>query len=212
MNQIRVKYPRTRHFLSSLGATSDDKILVPENSYLKWNHEVVISEKRDGENTTILNDGFHARSLDSRNHPSRNKIAALHSNVAHLIPDNFRICGENLTAVHSIKYTNLKSIFEIFSIWDGNTCLSWEDTVEYAALLEIPTVPILYIGPWNLNLVDEFSNKINSDTQEGFVVRPSSSFLMEDFGTLVGKWVRKNHISSNKHWMYSKIEYNELAP
>ena len=167
--------------------------------------------KMDVENTTFYKDGFHARSLDSKNHPSRSKIAALHSNISHLIPDNFRICGENLTAVHSIKYTNLPNIFEIFSIWNDNTCLSWSDTVEYASLLDIPNVPVLYVGPWNINLIDEFSEKLDLNKQEGFVVRPSSSFQLENFGTLVGKWVRKGHVTkNNSHWMYSKIEYNEV--
>lgn len=35
---------------------------------------VVITEKMDGENTTLYRDGLHARSLDSRHHPSRNWV------------------------------------------------------------------------------------------------------------------------------------------
>ena len=60
----RIKYPRTPHFPWSPGATDDDKILQDLSVFDK--QPVVITEKMDGENTTIYADGYiHARSLDS---------------------------------------------------------------------------------------------------------------------------------------------------
>jgi len=155
------------------------------------------------------------RSLDYEAHPSRNRIAALHARFSYLIPDGWRICAENLTVKHSIKYKDLQEICEVFGIWNGETCLSWDDTVIFSALLELPTVPILWRGIWNPEyssvFVDQISRMINPETQEGFVVRPTASFQMKDFNHLVGKWVRKGHVTSGEHWMRSQIEYNEIS-
>jgi len=57
IQQTRYKYPRTFHFPESPGAMNDDRILDPIESYAKWDHEVVITEKRDGENFSGYNDG-----------------------------------------------------------------------------------------------------------------------------------------------------------
>jgi hypothetical protein len=210
IQQKRYKYPRTFHFLESEGAQNDDRIL-PNGTSENWTHEVVITEKMDGENTSLYCDGWHVRSLDYEAHPSRNKIAAVHGRIAHLIPEGWRICCENLTAKHSIKYTELKEICEVFGIWNGETCLSWDDTETFSALLELPTVPVLWRGMWKPSLVSQFASEINPATQEGFVVRPTDSFQMKDFNHLVGKFVRKNHVQTSAHWMRSQIEYNEIS-
>ena len=72
-----VKYPRTWHLPWSPGATKDDRVL-PDTAHFN-SQEVVVTVKMDGENTTLYPDYLHARSLDSRNHPSRNWIKNLHS-------------------------------------------------------------------------------------------------------------------------------------
>lgn len=70
--------------------------------------------------------GFHARSVDSRHHISRDWLAQFHSSIAYNIPEGWRICGEYLYAKHSIFYENLPSYFLGFSIWNEkkmNACL-----------------------------------------------------------------------------------------
>jgi hypothetical protein len=205
----KVKYPRTYHVPWSPGATSDDRIL-PYESLSQWHWEVVITEKMDGENTTFYSNDLHARSLDYEPHPSRSKIKALHAQIGYNIPKGFRVCCENLTAVHSIKYTNLKSICQVFSIWDGLTCLNWDDTVMYADLLGLQTVPFLYRGPWDEILAKELPDYLNLQKQEGYVVRPASSFQMRDFRRVVGKYVRQGHVITHGHWMRSQLEFNEV--
>ena len=210
----KVKYMRTYHLPWSPGCTSDDRLMNMDDLE-KWNWEVVVSEKRDGENTTMGKGYIHARSLDYEPHLSRDKIKALHSQIAYNIPENWRVCGENLTAVHSLKYSSLQSIFEVFSIWDGPNCLSWDDTVTYAQLLGLETVPVLYRGIWNPLESESFGLKLASqlDTtkQEGYVIRPSGSFHMKDFKSVVGKYVRKNHVDATRHhWFRSKLEFNEV--
>jgi len=198
------KYPRTYHLPWSDGKTSDDKTL-PNVSHFE-DLDVVVTVKMDGENTTLYRDYFHARSLDGRDHPSRSWMKNFHSTFKHQIPENYRICGENLFAKHSIKYNNLKSYFYCFSVWVDEKCLSWEDTVSFCEFFGIITVPILYCGRFDEHL---FKN-INIGDDEGYVVRNSNSFDYGDFGKNVAKFVRKNHVQTNQHWQYSEIEKNVL--
>lgn len=68
------KYGRTYHLPISPGATSDDKILATLDGLMVG--DLVVTEKMDGENTTIHRGGSHARSPDSRYHPSRDWLKA----------------------------------------------------------------------------------------------------------------------------------------
>ena len=129
MNSNLIKYPKTLHIPWSLGVNSDDKMLKTTSQF--DGRRVIVSEKMDGENTTMMNDSFYARSLDSNNHPSRNFVKGIWGDIRHEIPNGFRICGENLYAQHSLRYENLPSYFMVFSIWDKEKCLSWDETIEY---------------------------------------------------------------------------------
>lgn len=208
----KVKYPRTFHLPWSPGLTKDDRVM--ENlSRLASTREVVVTVKMDGENTTMYSNYLHARSIDYDPHPSRSWVKALHGRIAHDIPKDWRICGENLYAKHSIHYENLSDYFQVFSIWnEHNICLSWADTVFWAALLDLKTVPVLYQGPWNENVIKNLhSNAFNGDECEGYVVRDSDSFHYRDFRYLVGKYVRKDHLQTHDHWMRSKLELNKIT-
>ena len=66
------KYPKTFHLPWSLGATNDDKILKSIDHLL--GKEVVITEKKDGENCNLYCDHIHARSLETPHHPSQNYV------------------------------------------------------------------------------------------------------------------------------------------
>lgn len=206
MNENWQKYPRTYHLPWSEGATSDDKILNSIDHFI--GKKVVVSEKRDGENTSLYWNGLHARSLDSSNHLSRDWIKEYHSKFAHDIPKNIRICGENLFAKHSILYTNLQTYFEVFSIWENNLCLSWADTLEYVDLLNLTHVPVLYEGIFDENKIKKLYSEKNN--MEGYVVRLTESFDLKDFKYAVAKMVRKNHVVTSNHWMHSKIQKNLL--
>ena len=99
------KYPRTFHLPWSPGVNRDDQILVGVDYFR--GQQVIVTEKLDGENTSMYSDHFHARSLDSRHHPSRAWVKTLHGGIKHEIPSGWRICGENLYARHSIHYRGL---------------------------------------------------------------------------------------------------------
>ena len=224
----RVKYPRTMHLPWSSSITFDDRVLSMKRVQ-QWSGDVVITEKMDGENTTMYRDYIHARSVDYSSHVSRNWVRNLHASIAHDIPDNYRICGENLWAKHSIFYDALPSYFLLFSVWVRTTCLSWKETVEWAQLLGLPTVPVLYHGSWEdfirngstaahwrmMGAMDSTGPGVipGPDAErevEGYVIRPAGSFNLRDFSSLVGKYVRPNHVQTHGHWMLSQFTPNKL--
>ena len=133
----------------SPGASSDDVRLTGHEGLLEvgTGREVVITEKMDGENTTLYRDGLHARSLDSAHHPSRAWIKSFHGRVRQLIPDGWRVSGENMFARHSIAYDQLDSWFYVFSVWDQtDRCLDWDATVRFATELGAPVPRVLFRG------------------------------------------------------------------
>lgn len=209
---IYVKYPRTFHCPWSSYIGKDDKIATDLSLFKQ---PIVITEKMDGENTTMYCDKVHARSIDGNSYWTQSRVRQLHSQIAYEIPKGWRICGENLFATHSIKYTNLKGFFYIFSIWnEKNECLSWNETVEWCELLEIPYVPVLYSGQWNEKpeLIHKAIWNKNENEHEGYVIRIADKFKYSDFKTSVLKYVRANHVTSASHWKYrSDIDFNELA-
>lgn len=198
------KYPRTYHFPWSKGISDDDKIHQTLDAF--QNLEIVVTIKMDGENTSLYNNYFHARSLDSNNHPSRNWVKNFWAKIRHNIPPNYRICGENLFAKHSIYYADLMSYFYGFSVWNNNICLKWDDTLEWFQLLSITPVQTIYRGKFDENLLISISENLDPSKIEGYVVRNTESFLYEDFSNNVGKFVRENHVNKNsKHWQTAKI-------
>jgi len=206
-----VKYPRTFHLPWSLGKTNDDKVL--DNTDHFKGKRVIVTEKLDGENTTLYRDFCHARSIDSSDHPSRHWIKGLRASLD--IPEDIRICGENLFAKHSIAYNKLESYFYAFSVWlENNYCMSWDETVVYLRdKLGIKIVPILYDGIWDINKIKNCWSGISKcgSEQEGYVVRLADGFYYNEFDKSVAKFVRKNHVKTNKHWMQETMIVNKLA-
>jgi hypothetical protein len=200
-----IKYPRTMHLPWSASVNKDDRMLKDVNHFI--GKEVVVSVKMDGENTSLYNDYIHARSIDGNSHPSRSWVKNLWNKIRYDISDGWRICGENLYAEHSIHYYDLESYFMMFSIWnEKNICLSWNETEEWAKLFEICTVPILYKGIFDENLIKELWSDKNWDTMEGYVIRLASEFSYQNFNTSIAKFVRKNHVQTTKHnWQTQRI-------
>jgi len=205
-----VKYPRTFHLPWSEKCSDDDKKLIDTTHFDRC--EVVVSIKMDGENTTLYSDKNHARSLDSKNHPSRNWVKGLWASIAHEIPKGWRICGENLYAEHTIPYNNLASYFQVISIWDREWCMSWDETVEWCKLFDLETVPVFYRGIFDPYAIKKaFPEEYNGDPTEGYVIRKADGFEYDRFDLSVAKFVsNKFVISSNEHWMQKKVVPNKL--
>ena len=105
------------------------------------------------------------------------------------------------------------SYFMLFSVWNElNVCLSWDETEEWAQRLGLVTVPVLYRGIWDEDVAKACYTK-QSDCggeQEGYVVRLASAFAYDDFKG-VAKFVRKNHVQTDEHWLSKLIEPNRLV-
>jgi len=204
-----VKYPRTFHAPWSLGCTSDDKKHPNMNQFV--GKRVIVTEKLDGENSSLYHDKYHARSIDTDNHLSRSWIRQFHASIKYDIPKGYRICGENLFAKHSIEYNNLLSYFYGFSMWnEQNICLSWDDTIEWFLLLGITPVPILYDGIYDQDIIMALWDHTKHNTNEGYVIRIADSFAYSKFVDNVAKFVRPNHVETDQHWKNGKIIQNTL--
>ena len=207
----RIKYPRTYHLPWSLGATDDDKVL---NDCTQFEgRRVIVTKKMDGENTTFYPDGYvHARSLDSQGGIDRDWVKAFAQKVCYSLPEGWRVCGENLWAKHSIHYEDLPSYFLCFGIWDNtNRCLRWDDIVVWCSLLGIERVPVLFDGIWDEKAIRSLEKNMDFSRDEGYVVRFAGEFKYEDFKSSVAKFVRPNHVQTDKHWRSSSLTPNALT-
>ena len=213
------KYQSTPHCPWSRNASRDDSVNDDMLSF--FNREIVVTEKLDGENTTIYSDGHvHARSIDSAYHPSRTRVSKIAARIAYQLPEGWRICGENMQAKHSIHYTHLEDWFYAFSIWNQkNECLSWDETVEWCALLDVPHAPVIYKGPYDPNtlmkLDSDALSEMSQDPVEGYVGRTAGRFSFEEFEKNVFKWVSSEFDQTfiqedDGNWMNSEITENSL--
>lgn len=203
------KYGRTFHLPISPGATSDDKIMSSLDGLRV--DDLVITEKMDGENTTIHAGGSHARSPDSRYHPSRDWLKAFVAGVSPYLAEGERIVGENLYARHSVAYESLPSYFLGFAWIVGNEVQTWDLTQARFEELGIQPVPTLYRGPYRPSLFDDLAQALDPTQQEGFVARIAGSFIESDMPRRVGKYVREGHVQSETHWMKAELIPNRLA-
>lgn len=207
-----IKYPRTYHLPHS-HQSDDDKRL--SNDSLFYNKNVVVTIKMDGENTTMYNDYIHARSINSGDHPSRDRVKGIWANIKWMLDDDMRLCGENMYAKHTVEYDNLESYFLLFSIWYRDTCLSWRETTEYAKLLELKTVPVIYQGVYDFEKIENaFKEYENIAVAEGYVVRSSEEFKYLDFKNNVAKFVKSEFLHNLQqqtgHWQSKKVIPNGL--
>jgi hypothetical protein len=209
--QKDMKYPRTYHLPWS-HLLKDDRMMSDDTCF--HGKRVVMTLKMDGENTTMYNDYIHARSLDSGSHESRDWVKGLWAQVGYLLDDNMRVCGENLYAVHTVKYDALSSYFLLFSVWIDHKCLSWDETVDYAKILGLETVPVVYDGIYDKDIIIKTFSAYEK-TNEGYVIRLADDFNYGDFRRSVGKYVqpkfRQAINQSHGHWISKKIEVNKLA-
>ena len=203
-----MKYPRTFHIPQSPGASADDKVLDDINMFI--GQHVIITEKMDGENTTIHHRGTHARSLNSRHHESRSWVKSFAASISPFLDENERIIGENMFAVHSLEYENLPSYFLGFAHQIDCTFSSWDDTQRRFSDFNIESVRVLYDGIFDNKVLQDTIRELDPKIQEGFVIRKRAAFHVSDFSISVAKYVRANHVKSSDHWMHSTIRQNKM--
>lgn len=210
MESKYIKYPKTWHLPWS-NLLKDDRLMPNDDCFT--GKQVVVTLKMDGENTSMYNDHIHARSLDSNNHPSRNWVKGLWGQMRYMIPENMRICGENMYALHTVPYSDLPSYFLAFSVWEDTICLDWDKTLEFLEPLGLHTVPVIYEGVYDAKKIQDLFKEYET-TNEGYVVRLRDQFTIEEFQQSIGKFVRPEFRQaindSDVHWASKKIEPNKL--
>jgi hypothetical protein len=219
------KYNRTYHVPWSPGTTSDDRFISTLDDII--GHEIVVTEKLDGENNGIEKGGVYARShIEYSKHPWGEMVRNVHKASKKLISNNEILFGENMEGIHSIRYDKLSFPFYLFAVRtshynkdSGSESMifeSWDTTVEYSKLFNFPTVPLLFRGiistekelkELTLELTSQRSHLDSYDAyhenptnMEGVVIRRSCSFNSNNFKTYVAKWVRKDHVKTDEHW------------
>ena len=200
------KYNRTYHFKFSPGATNDDRIAESVGGLIGV--PIILSEKLDGENNGMTNKGVYARSHAAFTVSQwSEEVRMIQSMIGRYIPEDVFLFGEGMAGIHSIEYTNLQSYFYLFGIREENRWFSWDEIEEYAYLLDIPTVPVLFKGIVNSEnelkeLILYFANQKSSlgGEREGVVARIASEFYDHDFHKSILKYVRKGHIRTDSHW------------
>lgn len=213
MDAQRIKYPRTPHLPWSGSKDSDDLTLADIS---RWqNVAYVVTEKLDGGGVTLYRDFLHARSLNAVAGEDYARVRQIHAAVQWEIPEGWRVCGENVAATHSIRYTHLESYFYIFSIWnERNICLSWDETLLWRDLLGLTTVPEIYRGSFSESAVQQAFLKYSEtrpDEVEGYVCRPVRAFEYAEFADVCAKFVRQNHAKTDNSWRTQERVWNELS-
>ena len=195
-----IKYPKTFHFDFSDSLQNDDRRLETLEHF--EGKDIVVTEKLDGENSTIYHDYYHPRSVTDDGHKSRDWLKGFIPTFQYQMPKHLRVCGENMCAEHSIRYENLETFFYVFSIWNNETnfCLDWDVTKKICDDWGLKTVPVLYRGRFDYNKIKSIYKGLDFEKQEGIVVRVVDMFHLEDFQTHVAKAVRPKHVSTDEHW------------
>lgn len=203
------KYGRTYHLPISPGATSDDKVMASLDGLMVG--DLLVTEKMDGENSTIHQGGSHARSPHSRYHPSRDWLKAFAAGISPQLDDGERIIGENLYARHAISYAELPSYFLGFGWIVGDEVQSWDATLARFEELGVAPVPTLYRGPYKPGLFEDLAAALDRAKQEGFVVRVAGAFPELEMPVRMGKYVRAGHVQDEEHWMKAELIPNHLV-
>lgn len=224
-----MKFPRTYHLPWSPGKGKDDKVHAQVPFLL--NRPIVITEKLDGENQCWTYSDFHLRSEDSKGGALRSFSKGYWASIRHeLIPGYFYFV-EDISNVHSIKYPDMSNKLFLIAICDTiepntMTWLSWHDVEYEATRIGLPTVPVLHIGEhstiqqlitnlatlhptslggnieWTPGLI---SKRVPEEYQmEGVVVRQAKHF--DDWTAYTAKYVRKNHVQSDSHWLETQLK------
>jgi len=210
------KYPRTYHVMGSPGTTSDDRIAKSIRMICKG--LMIMTEKLDGSNTSLNRHGVFGR---SRVAPSNNGWDTWMKPLWEMIKNDLNdleICGENMYGVHSIEYSGLDSHFYVFGIRDTkhNMWLSWEEVEFYSAMLDLPTVPVLFKSENGFDvdekwITDKILDLVSTPSmlsddryfvspKEGVVSRIAQEFPNDMFYNSIYKWVRKGHVQTDQHW------------
>lgn len=214
-----MKYPRTSHLSFSPQIHSDDKVVKSDTLFL--NKQVIVTEKLDGGCCAIHNGKVYARTVTQEaDHESFDYIKQVHAHktlpsleeekiegVRYFDLENITVYGENMYAVHSIEYNKLDDYFYVYAVKENDIFLSWQDVLIFCQKYKFKIVPLVTMSVFlNTNQIKGWLDReilLPSNfgtTREGFVIRSSSAFHINDFDKNIAKYVRANHIQTDDDW------------
>lgn len=211
------KYPSTMYLPFSPEYDVSKRGLIEIETLL--HKPLVMTLKMDGSNCCLRHDKVVARNGDTAEHPSFDMIKGIHAGLKSMIPEHIQIFGEWIYAKHSIHYTDLEAYFQVFAIYDSakELWLSWDDTEMWAEMLGFITVPVIakregFDADYTFTqyVYHGATHWINNG-HEGIVVRNAYPFHYGQFEDNVAKYVRANHVQTNKHWSTQQIIKNEVV-
>lgn len=211
------KYPTTYYFPFSPISENHIKDIGEVNNLT--NCPIVITIKMDGSNVKLTRKYVAARNGLFADHKSFDYLKAIHSGIKDRIPENLNIYGEWLYAKHSIHYIEklkLKNYLQIFAVYNTETNMwgSWSEVENVAKHVGLLTVPVIKHIKYerDFELVRELTkvgDDIINDGHEGIVARNIFPIHNSKFNENVMKFVRVNHVQTDKHWANNPIIKNE---
>ncbi|WP_156293068.1 RNA ligase family protein [Serratia oryzae] len=211
------KYGRTYHYPFSPGTTSDDRINKEYWQDIQLIKRLIHTEKLDGENNCLNQYGVFARSHATPTVSAwTRQIRQCWQQIKNDLGD-IELFGENLYATHSIEYRALEQDFYLFAVRCKDMWLSWEEVKFYAALFDFACVPELPLNTQNqteaeyrLAIIEQAKemgcfapHDVHTGlpcSMEGIVTRNAAEFPVVQFPHQVFKYVRKNHVKTDRHW------------
>ena len=211
INYNNMTWPKILHWPTSPHKSSRNPAVRAEDFLFK---PVVITEKLDGSNTMLYNGEIYSRNSTAPARQAYNAMVLKHH--AWKTTGEYRdyyIFGENTYAIHSIRYGQQDAVdtFRLFAIVQAmRGLMSWRSTIEIAAELAIPTVPVLYEAIFtSKNEISELLAKLHDEPsvlggdREGLVIRTTEEAynFQRNINTSMAKSVRKDHVKPDaEHW------------
>ncbi|KFK92664.1 MULTISPECIES: RNA ligase family protein [unclassified Serratia (in: enterobacteria)] len=214
---VQRKYGRTYHYPFSPGTTSDDRINKKYWQDMQLINLLIHTEKLDGENNCLNQYGVFARSHAAPTvSPWTRQIRQRWQQIKNDLGD-IELFGENVYATHSIEYRALEQDFYLFAVRCKDIWLSWEEVRFYAALFDFACVPELALSDqrqteaeYRASIIEQAGeagcfapHDVHTGlpcSMEGIVTRNAAEFPVAQFSHNVFKYVRKNHVKTDRHW------------
>ena len=200
------KYPRTPYWPWSPQVASDGRTLADPAVFV--GPEVVVTEKLDGSNTLLHGGQAYGRSVSSPSTAPWMGMVKKH-HAWKLAGSSDLLYGEDIYGVHSIEYGPVSEdrTFYAFALRRGDYFESFDEVRHLAKRLDIAVVPVVWRGRFtSVGAIREMVTEAHTRAsqlggqREGVVIRPAAGFPAADFGSLVCKSVRRDHVQTGEHW------------
>lgn len=202
-----MKYPRTPHWRSSPGLSSDDIREAGTDGFVDT--DLIITEKLDGSNVRLIAGEVYARGGTLPSHHGWHAMVRKHHQHKTVTFPDHAFFGEDIYGVHSIHYDPVPEdeTFRCFAVLHQRQWLAWADVEHLCDQAGFLTVPVLYRGRFNeAAALDAWLAKelvrpsLLGGPREGFVIRSAGAFPDDAFGAHVRKYVRAGHVQTDQHW------------